>query len=892
MKSYLERYEKRDTPLVKKYWRWPNPARGEFSRPFGGIVEVLRHYSRLLPVFGWLEVSEEKDADLVVGHLGTESERLDVFHLHGLYPTGEIDCAKGNWIANGVIINNILRAGRIIAVSQWVADILRRDLHLDPWVVGHGFDWDVWRAIPIAEKGSQPMVLWNKTRNWGVCDPTPVIEVAKRLPQMDFVTTFLPRNIEKSDVPSNVHVTGLLNRWDAWQLVKACDIYLGTTKETFGVNTLEAMASKAVVVGYKWGCTPELVTDCGLLVHPGDYDGLTEAVREALERKEELGDKGYWRVQSSYGWLQVAERLAGYYHSVVDKPERTTPLVSVVLPCWNKEKYVAAAIESVCRQTFTDWELLIVDDASTDASRTIIEQVIDGKSQARLLVHEENKGVAHARNYAISEAKGEYICCLDADDAIHQTYLANVVPALEADRRLAIAYTGLRVMNEEGELRSKKHGFPQQYDPKRGLRGNQIPTCCVFRREWWERVGGQRQRYAPHGAGQEDADFWLRILLNGGQARMVTDKPLFHYRFSEEQVTRIHRNDWKRDLYHQWFPCTKDDGHPFASQAGVPPQHSWPVRNYDCPLISVIVPVGVGHEEYLIDALDSIEAQTFRYWEMIVVNDTGHDLNLSPWPFAKVLKTDGGVGPGYARNYGTTVASAKFVVYLDADDYLHRDFLEYTYGAHKGGKEWIYTDFTALENGKFTDCPLKDWDLERLYNKPAAGVTCLYPRQAWEDVKGFDHELLHEDWDFHIRLALAGYCGVHLPQQLFVYRKHTGTRRKAGREKRAKYTEIHALYTKEQIMGCGCGGRRRAIAHPLTRREQLAATRPVARVAHKKEWVPMRYTGKSTGMLTLRGRQGRRYTFSDTDDRRVQPVHPHDVPNFARKSFLQIVGQA
>jgi len=165
------------TSNIFTFYRWPSPARGEFSRPFGGITEVLRQYSRFLPIFGWVEKGKEQEAELVVGHLGTKSKRLDVFHLHGLMPTGIQLESRQDFGVNALIIDNIRRSSRVICVSEWVADILRRDMHMSPDVVGHGFDWEIWQEItPTAIDDPRPKVLWNKTRDRGVCDPAPVIE--------------------------------------------------------------------------------------------------------------------------------------------------------------------------------------------------------------------------------------------------------------------------------------------------------------------------------------------------------------------------------------------------------------------------------------------------------------------------------------------------------------------------------------------------------------------------------------------------------------------------------------------------------------------------------------------------------------------------------------------
>lgn len=109
------------------------------------------------------------------------------------------------------------------------------------------------------------------------------------------------------------------------------------------------------------------------------------------------------------------------------------------MPCFNCAERVAQSIESVLAQTFTDFELLVVDNASTDASRAVIASHLDRR--VRLLT-EQNKGVSHARNRGLAEASGEYIAFLDADDTWEPTFLKTMYQSLEHDPGTAIAYCG------------------------------------------------------------------------------------------------------------------------------------------------------------------------------------------------------------------------------------------------------------------------------------------------------------------------------------------------------------------------------------------------------------------------------------------------------------------
>ncbi len=101
------------------------------------------------------------------------------------------------------------------------------------------------------------------------------------------------------------------------------------------------------------------------------------------------------------------------------------PEISIIVPLYNKKKYVSAMLESVCRQTFSDYELIIIDDGSTDGSGQIAEEYAVHDERLRV-VHIKNGGVSHARNVGLEMATGTYITFIDADDTVATDYLENL----------------------------------------------------------------------------------------------------------------------------------------------------------------------------------------------------------------------------------------------------------------------------------------------------------------------------------------------------------------------------------------------------------------------------------------------------------------------------------
>ena len=92
------------------------------------------------------------------------------------------------------------------------------------------------------------------------------------------------------------------------------------------------------------------------------------------------------------------------------------PSISVIVPVYQAEKFLHRCVDSVCRQTFSDWELILVDDGSTDGSPALCDKLAARDSRVRVFHRKKNQGVSEARNLGINEAKGNYIAFLDADD--------------------------------------------------------------------------------------------------------------------------------------------------------------------------------------------------------------------------------------------------------------------------------------------------------------------------------------------------------------------------------------------------------------------------------------------------------------------------------------------
>lgn len=484
------------------------------------------------------------------------------------------------------------------------------------------------------------------------------------------------------------------------------------------------------------------------------------------------------------------------------------PLCAVIIPNFNYQRWVVEAIQSVQSQSLSNFVCVIVDDGSTDNSVEVISEAIKHDKRFMLL-QKQNGGVAQARNYGIEHTEAPFICCLDADDRIgHVDFLKTMVEALETDRALGIAFSSLHVINEDGELAPKKSSWPDGWDFDKHVSGfNQIPTMNVFRRTAWQRAGGYRTTEEP----AEDAGLWMRIGAIGFRAKHVVDDSWFLYRDHANSLSKTRpQPNWRN------FAWVHDNQRPFASQ-GKTTHGSYPVRNYDTPLVSIIIPLGVGHDEIVKRALDSIEAQTERRWECIVVSDGG-ELPRYGYAWVKYAETGGRMrGTGIARNIGLRMAKAPLVTFLDADDFLHPQFLEKTMRAFRRSGRYIYTDWMSInKDGTRETHSADEYDPNMIFRKSSLhAINVLVRTKDALSVGGFDETMNWEDADFFMKLAAAGICGERLPEPLFAYDYGSGQRREqAELVKDGLKKALYERYTEyiEGVKMCSCGNSPKGLA--------------------------------------------------------------------------------
>jgi Glycosyl transferase family 2 len=212
-----------------------------------------------------------------------------------------------------------------------------------------------------------------------------------------------------------------------------------------------------------------------------------------------------------------------------------SPKVSVLMAVHDGEPYVRGALQSVLDQTFTDFELLVVDDASADGTAAIVESF--GDERVRLLRNEHNVGQVPSLNRGLSEAKGVYVARLDADDACRPTRLARQLEILDAEPRVGLVGTWMEAIDERGRtlgaLEKRLDDYVDFVYHTLIMRVYVSHPSAMYRLQPVRELGGYDETTAP----AEDKDLWRKLALERYEARIVPER-LVLYRLHDQQLSQ------------------------------------------------------------------------------------------------------------------------------------------------------------------------------------------------------------------------------------------------------------------------------------------------------------------------------------------------------------------
>ncbi len=420
---------------------------------------------------------------------------------------------------------------------------------------------------------------------------------------------------------------------------------------------------------------------------------------------------------------------------------------------------------------------------------------------------------------------------------------------------------------------------------------------------WLGEVAQLREQYAVFGQGVRGHPAWPAGYIDG--------RLMFMRRDAIKKVGGLNERDWPlwggtcewqlracRAGYRakplpdlDWYQHEREGRFGASIQAllkAQPERQSLYVRTP--PMISVVIP-SYNHGRYLPDAIHSLiggktslgvaPGQTFAAFELIVVDDASTDDTAeimqslaSPWTAVRYMRLGRNSGTAAANNAGIKAAYGKFIQILCADDMLDSHALETSYRIVERDPRVVpYTDMVLFNAGKrMTTWHMRDYDFDALIERNHVPAGIMFARSAWEAVGGYPESFAHgrEDWAMAVALGRGGYCGVHVPRGLYLYRRHGDNRtlsnttpewrREFMAQMRAAFPDLYGKG--ERPVGC-CGRGSKPTASGVT-----ANTKEVDYSVGAEGMIALEYVGLSTGKQTWHGKVTHaRYLFGGSHPR-------------------------
>lgn len=215
------------------------------------------------------------------------------------------------------------------------------------------------------------------------------------------------------------------------------------------------------------------------------------------------------------------------------------PQISIIIPCFNHGQYIEEAISSIEEYKGHDYEIIIVNDGSTDSfTNTKLQEL---KDKGYNVIFQKNQGLGKTRNNGIKIAKGKYILPLDADNKIKPEFIYRSIEVLENNPEISIVYTDRELFGASSE--TAKVG---EFNLSRILKGNYIDACAIFRKSVWADLGGYDGKMPQQGL--EDWDFWLSAAERGFRFYYIPEALYFYRVTDNSMIKQLLRNPKIKDV--------------------------------------------------------------------------------------------------------------------------------------------------------------------------------------------------------------------------------------------------------------------------------------------------------------------------------------------------------
>ena len=526
------------------------------------------------------------------------------------------------------------------------------------------------------------------------------------------------------------------------------------------------------------------------------------------------------------------------------------PTVSVIIPTYNRAHLIGRAIQSVLNQTYRDFEIIVVDDGSTDNTEEVIKSFSD--ERIRYIKHKENKGAAAARNTGIKTARGKFIAFQDSDDEWLPEKLEKQMKVFEtAPPEVGIVYTGFwRFENNKkiyipfSWVKQKEGNIHEEL-----LKGNFIGTpAALVRKECFEKAGMFDEKLP----GLEDWELFIR--LSKYYNFKCVDEPLLVSYYTSNSISANneayiktlklilskHFNDFaknKKLLSGHYFSLgvnlyyssgNFEEGKNYLIKAvkihylSCSPKGARYALNVKVVnKCSIIIPV-FNNSDYIKQYLDVLYTVTPNHlFELIIVNNASTDgtkefLNefAKTYPNVKVIHNQENLGFAKACNQGARAAKGKYLVFLNNDTIPLKDWLEEMLKIIETeknvgivGSKLLYPNNTIQHAGVAIADFLQSICPYHIHRKSPAdapevnvvkdyqavtGACMLIPKELFDRLGGFDEGFLngYEDVDLCFQVREAGYRVVYTPKSvLYHFESISEGRFKAEKENEKRLQE-------------------------------------------------------------------------------------------------------
>ena len=471
------------------------------------------------------------------------------------------------------------------------------------------------------------------------------------------------------------------------------------------------------------------------------------------------------------------------------------PLISIIVPVYNVDvKWIKKAVQSIKEQIYTNWELCIADDASTNTELVEYLKEISNDPKIKVVFREKNGHISEASNSAIDIAKGEFLVLMDNDDVIHPQALYKIVQVINENPTVGLIYSDEDKMELNGTRCDPIFKF--DYSPDYLLSTNYFCHLTAIRKDLVDKVGGFRKGYE----GSQDYDLFLRVV------ELIKEKDIVHipdvlYSWRKIPGSTALTYDQKGYAQIASFKALEDtierrkiDGVLSEGLQGGFFRIKYNIKNE--PLISIIV-VSENSNKNLKECINSVLKKTdYKNYEIVLVGknikDSIRNQKVHSYPFDKKYNTP------EMRNYGVTKSNGKYLVILDEEtrvvdpDWLE-GLLEYAQRENVGAvgpkiltpdKEVFSTSFSIDEEGNIKNIhkslpPHMQVRANLVANYTIISDICfMISKEKYEDIQEqLELKNMELEWiNIFLESKNQGLYNVYTPYPIIEYTKRPKTK--------------------------------------------------------------------------------------------------------------------